>query len=126
MNIFKRRDIPGWQAPHELVADYAARGVQIADLTGRLKAEESAHARTRHELAVADELNAELRKELLRKTEQIERQADVFAEYRTEIDQLKSSLSGTCEQLRQAHVERARAEREAAVAERLHRERRPA
>lgn len=71
------------------------------------------------ELDEAKETITELRKELLRKDGQIERQADLFEEYRTEIEQLKQSLSGTREQLRQAHLERARALQEAAEAGRL-------
>jgi len=68
---------PGWHAPHDLVDDYAARGVEIATLTGMLGKTEQMLRAARAEIR---DLNAYVQDLEGR----IECQADRFEELRTE------------------------------------------
>lgn len=96
----------GWQAPHELVNDHAARGVEIARLTGILgslsthidrqaesmrRGERVLNAAT-SELAEATATIKELRGELDRKEDQIQRQANLFEQLRDQMELTKQSL----------------------------------
>ena len=72
----------GWQAPHELVDDYAKRGVEIAKLNGIL-------IQTEHNLAASRAEVRNLNAHVLDLHGRIERQADIFEEYQGHIDTMR-------------------------------------
>ncbi len=88
---------PGWQAPHELVDDYAKRGVEIAKLTGALTQAE-------HMLNVARAQIRILNAQVLDLTGRIECQADRIEEERHDWETTKRALSGRVTELEQARV----------------------
>lgn len=87
----------GWQAPHQLVDEYAARGVRIAELTGTL-------ATAQHQLILA---KAEIREQdaRLRDLEgRIECQADNHEADRAEWAAKVRDLEGQVRDLQEATV----------------------
>lgn len=88
---------PGWQAPHELVKDYAARGVEIAKLNGTLIRTEQMLNSSRAEVR-----NLNARVEDL--TGRIERQADNHEADRDAWAKARSRMAARVAELEQTVV----------------------
>lgn len=95
---------PGWQAPHELVNDHAARGVEIARLTGALASAENMMIVAQKRFAESQRTVKSQADLILDLTARIERQADNHEEDRAEWAEVKSRLTARVSELEQLLV----------------------
>lgn len=94
----------GWRAPHELVDDYAARGVRIAELTGSLAAAENLLALSETRYAESQRTIREQSALIQDLSGRIERQADNHEADRADWERTKSWMAARITELEQTVV----------------------
>jgi hypothetical protein len=95
---------PGWRAPHELVDDYAARGVKIAELRGSLAAADNLRALCDARFAESQRTVREQSNLIVDLTGRIGRQADNHEADRAEWERAKSRMAARIAELEQTVV----------------------
>lgn len=95
---------PGWQAPHELVNELAARGVEIARLAGALASAENLLALSETRFAESQRTVKYQAERLQDLSGRIERQADNHEADRAEWERVKSRMAARIDELEQTVV----------------------
>lgn len=94
----------GWRAPHDLVDDYAARGVRIAELTGSLASAENLLALSEQRFAESQRTVREQSALIQDLNGRVTLQADFHEADRADWERTKSWMAARISELEQAVV----------------------